>query len=215
MSKKYELVRLMDMLEISGEDGMKNFLSGFSCPMNDEITMFLEKNAVEFSKKKMSMTHFVVDSENRFQGYFALTHKVIRVPAGIFSKNQLRRLSRHARPEIPEPEISMQDISGMELNEEDKAPVFTMSAFLIGQFSANFSIPKEDRISGDDLMQVVLDKLKDVQQEIGGEVVFLECEDRPEVLEFYKRQKFIEFGIRVSDSEIDRGSAYPQLMRFV
>lgn len=43
MSKKYELVRLMDMLEISGEDGMKNFLSGFSCPMNDEITMFLEK----------------------------------------------------------------------------------------------------------------------------------------------------------------------------
>ena len=27
--------------------------------------------------------------------------------------------------------------------------------------------------------------------------------------------KFIEFGIRVSDSEIDRGSAYHQLMRFV
>lgn len=38
-------------------------------------------------------------------------------------------------------------------------------------------------------MEAVLTILKHVQREIGGGVVYLECEEKPELLNFYQNEK--------------------------
>lgn len=41
-----------------GEENLNAILSDFSCPINKEIENFVWHNAIEFAKKKMSITYF-------------------------------------------------------------------------------------------------------------------------------------------------------------
>lgn len=50
------------MLESVGEDELSSILSDFSCPKNPEIERFIHNNAIEFAKRKMSITHTVSGS---------------------------------------------------------------------------------------------------------------------------------------------------------
>lgn len=92
--KDYSVIQLMDIVDSAGEEETVNILSGFSCPLNQEIEHFLHKNALEFAKKKMSMTHLVLDEEGRFVGYFTLTHKPINVQEGVLSRTLSKRMQR-------------------------------------------------------------------------------------------------------------------------
>lgn len=196
--KDYSVIQLMDIVDSAGEEETVNILSGFSCPLNQEIEHFLRKNALEFAKKKMSMTHLVLDEEGRFVGYFTLTHKPINVQEGVLSRTLSKRMQRHAKLD---PLIS----------------AFSASAFLIAQFSKNYAIEKEHQISGDDLMELTLDTLKRAQRLIGGEVVFLECEENAKLMAFYQSatNRFRTYGERYSDSESDEGTKYLQMLRFL
>lgn len=189
--RDYSVVHLMDIVDSAGEEEIVNILSGFSCPLNQEIERFLHKNALEFAKRKMSMTHIVFDEDGRFVGFFTLTHKPINVQEGVLSKTLSKRMQRHAKFD---PSIS----------------AFSTSAFLIAQFSKNYSVEKEYQISGDELMELTLDTLKRAQRLIGGEVVFLECEEKQKLMDFYQSatNKFRIYGERYSDSETEIGRAH-------
>ncbi len=91
---------------------------------------------------------------------------------------------------------------------------YSVSAFLIAQFSKNYNIPENERISGADLMKLTLSLVEDIQQQIGGGVVFLECEDQPKLINFYAKEpnSFIPFWERYSESD---GVKYVQMMRFL
>ncbi len=147
----------------------------FSCEYgdglrNDEVETFLRKNAVEFSRRKMSITYLVMDEKPKLVGYFTLTHKPIAVCDDTLKSNaNKRRMQRHAKLD---PQLG----------------AYSVSAFLIAQFSKNYNIPADERISGTDLMDLLLSLIEDVQQQIGGGVVFLECEDHQELLNFYSRE---------------------------
>ena len=56
--KEYTVVNILDMLEAIGEENLSAILSDFSCPINKEIENFVWHNAIEFAKKKMSITYF-------------------------------------------------------------------------------------------------------------------------------------------------------------
>ena len=45
-------------MEANGEENLNAILSDFSCPINKEIENFVWNNAIEFAKKKMSITYF-------------------------------------------------------------------------------------------------------------------------------------------------------------
>lgn len=196
--RDYSVVQLMDLVDTAGEKETINILSGFSCPINQEIEHFLHKNALDFAKKKMSMTHLVLDEEGRFVGYFTLTHKPINVQESVLSKTVNKRLQRHAKYDAA-------------------ILAFSASAFLIAQFSKNYAIEKEHQISGDDLMELTLDTLKRAQRLIGGEVVFLECEEKEKLMDFYQSatNRFRTYGERYSDSDTDKGTKYLQMLRFL
>ena len=48
-------VNILDLADIIGEEEVQSILSDFSCEKNMEIEVFVRKNALDFSKKKMSV----------------------------------------------------------------------------------------------------------------------------------------------------------------
>jgi hypothetical protein len=69
-------------------------------------------------------------------------------------------------------------------------------------------------ISGNELMELTFEILKKVQHEAGGGIVYLECEDKPELLEFYQNEHngFMRFGERYS---VEDNKKYIQLFNFL
>jgi hypothetical protein len=59
-------------------------------------------------------------------------------------------------------------------------------------------------------MELAFEVLQDIQRRIGGGIVFLECEDNPNLLGFYQNHHFKVYGSRLSST----GITYLQLMRF-
>lgn len=125
-------------------------------------------------------------------GYFTLTHKSIIVGDENLSGTARKKLARYSR---------MDKASGN----------YMASAFLLAQFGKNYGIDGGNRISGAELMQLVTDILVHIQHQIGGGIVYLDCEDKPELVSFYTEQNFKRFDDRFS-SEDDQN--YIQFIRF-
>lgn len=190
----YTVINILDMLETVGEDELSSILSDFSCPRNPEIEHFIHNNAIEFAKRKMSITHLVFDGDARLIAYFTLTHKPSSVDGQVLSKTSRKKLEMHARM-------------------DESIQAYSVSAYLIAQFGKNYGVDGGHSISGDELMDMAFDVLERVQREIGGGVVFLECEDNPVLLKFYQNDhnRFRLFGERYSEREQVK---YLKLLRF-
>lgn len=151
--KEYTVANILDLLETIGEDKVSFALSEFSCPRNAEIEDFIHNNAIDFAKKKMSITHLVFDENGQIEAFFTLTHKPSAVGDGLLSKTSQKKLSRHAR-----------------LDTEIHA--YSISAFLIAQFGKNERAKGNEHISGNQLMDFAISVLQNVQRQVGGGVVF-------------------------------------------
>lgn len=90
---KYQVINILDMLESIGEDGVKEILSDFSCPLNSEIEHFVKADAIPFSKNRSSITHFVVDENAEIAAMFCLTHKAIEISCSGLSKTVQKKWS--------------------------------------------------------------------------------------------------------------------------
>ena len=188
------VINILDMLDSIGEDAVKEIISDFSCPLNNEIEYFLFNNAIDFAKRKMSVTYLVFDEINRLTGYFTLTHKTALVAQSSLSKTGQKKMSMHARLD--------ENLCG-----------YDVSAFLIAQFGKNYAVENGSSISGDSLMDEVFDVLTEAQHIVGGGVAFLECENNDKLLSFYQNDnnRFRLYGERKSEKE---GKVYLQLLRF-
>lgn len=140
----------------------------FSCPQNPQVEYFLQHHAIEFTKKDQSVTYLVFDiSDDSLAGYFSLAIKPISVLLANISKTTAKKLSRTS------------------ILDKD-AQSYVTSAYLIAQLGKNYSLPKEKQISGSVLLDLALDTVSNLQYSIGGVMEFLECEDNPFLLQFYK-----------------------------
>lgn len=189
----YAVINILDYMDVIGEDSLRTVLSEFSCPKNPEIEEFMRRNAIEFAKRKMSITYLLIDTEGRILGIFALAHKALQVMGKGLSKAVRKKIQRYAQI-------------------DDETGEFTLSAFLIGQFGKNYQYPEALPLSGIQLMDAAFGILEKVQHEIGGGVVYLECEEKPKLLEFYQSEKnrFRVFGERYSEKD---GVKYIQLLK--
>lgn len=190
---EYTAVNILDMVDAIGEEDVNRILSDFSCPKNDEIERFVRNNALDFAKRKMSITHLVMDTEGQIVAIFALTHKAVEIKSSALSSTAKKKVQRFAQ---------IDEQSGM----------FTVSAFLIAQFGKNYEI-ENNTYSGQRLMEAAFETLAKVQRDVGGGVVYLECEDKPQLLKFYENDnnRFRRFGERYSDTDKIK---YIQLLRF-
>ena len=89
----YAVVNILDYIELIGEESVVDVLSGFSCPKNKEIENFVRNNAVEFAKRKMSITYLLLDEYSRVLAIFAITHKAVQIWGKIFLLRKKKRYS--------------------------------------------------------------------------------------------------------------------------
>ena len=84
---------------------------------------------------------------------------------------------------------------------------------MIAQLGKNYTVEDGKAINGSELMDLTFRILENVQHDIGGGIVFLECEDKPKLLDFYQNEKngFIPFNERYSATDHTK---YIQLFSF-
>lgn len=95
---------------------------------------------------------------------------------------------------------------------------YTISAPLIGQLGKNYANGYDKLITGDELLKLALDKVREMQYIIGGKIVYLECEQKDKLIEFYESNGFVNFGCRTLDrDETDKlyGDSLVQMLRYM
>ena len=189
-----KLVNILDGLETLGEEAMRADLSSFVSAKNPEIEDFLREKAIEFAKRKISITYLITDvADGAILGYFTLTHKSVILNGEGLSRTFQKRLAMFSRLD--------RDTGN-----------YVVSAFLLAQLGKNYAIEENRRISGKAMMKLVNDVLLDVQRRIGGGVLYLDCEDTQKLKNFYKGENFKEFADRFS---LEDERKYIQFMRFL
>lgn len=194
-NQHYTLVSLSNMiLAFEGQESLLQVeLDEFSCSLNKDVEKFLKEKAVIFDKQGWSRTHLLYTSYKKQKvlvGYFTLANKSFMVKNDAhISKGLKRRIAKFGQ-----------------YNEDIKKYVVT--APLIGQLGKNDEYA--DLIKGDTLLKYACDEVRKVQEIIGGKFVYLECEDKECLREFYQSNGFVEFGCREleADEKDDLSGSY-------
>lgn len=135
-------------------------------------------------------------------GYFALANKYIRVSSrflGKASSSLRRRISKFAT-----------------FDKDLKA--YFLAAPLIAQLGKNYSNHYNELITGSELLDEACHKIQSLQLEIGGKFAYLECEDKPKLIDFYVENGFCEFDHRLLDrDEEDKldGAYLVQMLKYI
>jgi len=196
-----KLVHLNVLVDEIGEDAAKSYLSLYSCPSNPDVEGFLKHKAIEFAKQGLSQTHLVLmpyKGAPVLAGYFTLANKYITVSSKNLSSTLKRRVKK----------FSIYD---------NRIKAYCLSAPLIAQLGKNYSNGYNKLISGDDLLAIASDKVKSVQFDLGGRFAYVECEDKPALIEFYRRNSFYEFDSRHIDKDETEleGTRLIQLLKYM
>lgn len=198
----YIQINLAGLLDELGEDRTKSILSDFSCPLNKDVESFLTDKAIEFSKQGISATHLVFASlKNKpvLVGYFTLASKFIT----IYKKNISNRLRKRVR------KFAQDDVV---------LKRYIMSTPLIAQLGKNYKNGYDDLISGDELLKMACEKVRDIQANLGGRFVYLECEDKQRLIDFYDSNGFVNFGKRPLDKDeesVMNGNYLIQMLKYL
>lgn len=198
-------VNLQDLLnnDSLGESEARRVLSSFSCPLNPDVEHFVKHTAIEFSKQGISSTYLIMASyKNEYVlcGYFALANKVFCIAKdSLPNRNWKRRMAKFGQF-------------------DHTLQRYTISAPLIGQLGKNYANGYNELITGDELLKLALNKVKEMQYIVGGRIVYLECEQKEKLIDFYESNGFVNFGARTLDrDETDKlsGEALVQMLRFL
>lgn len=192
---------LGELLNELGEDKVRNILSEFSCPQNADIENFIKKKSIEFEYHGWSATQLIYASYKDVPvlvGYYSLANKTLLIDNQQISRSLRKRLNQFA---TYDPTIKKSFIS---------AP-------LIGQLGKNFYCKYNKLITGDELLGIALEDVKMSQTILGGKFVYLECEDKPNLIDFYSRNGFVEFDKRLLDKdETDISGEYlVQMLKYI
>ena len=178
-------INLRALINALGQDEAKKILASFSCPKNPDLQKFLHDKAIVFSTQGITQTHLVFCSyrdEPTLVAYYSLTYKTILVKRSSVSARTARRVARYGRYNTGN-------------------GCYEVPAPLIAQLGKNFTNNYNTLISGDLLLDFACRKVTMVQDEVGGRIVYLECEDIPKLTSFYDRNGFCNFGRRVLDRD--------------
>ena len=171
--RKLSVWRIDKFAKTVGEAVLSSTLSSFAVPLNSEVEDFIRKKALQATKLKSSISYLVIDEDLADAvGYFTLLVKPFTIQAASLSSKNRRLIARFAE-------------------ENTEAGDYTASVYLIAQIGKNYAIEEPLQISGGDLLNMALDKLRAAQDLVGGKLVLVEREaDRAKLLEFYNANGF-------------------------
>lgn len=186
MIVNYKIITLNDLVENQGEETVKKIIETFECFNNKDVDKFLKEKAIVFDRQNLSKTHLVFTSfqqELVLVGYYTIANKSLVIKNTSNQGKSDKKLSKNLKRRINK---------FAQLNKDTNQ--YVLSAPLIGQLGKNDRY--KTLISGDILLSYACDTVKRAQSLIGGKIVYLECEDKPCLLDFYYRNGFVNFGKR-------------------
>ena len=196
----YLQANLRDLIEARGEADIKAELSEFLCPLNPDVESFIRDKAILFARQGIASTHVVYASfrgEPVIAGYYALAIKTVTIKSTVLkSRIWKSRLSRFT-----------------EYHPELKSYIGAMP--LIGQLGKNYANDYNKLITGDDLLEIACQKVRSAQYMLSGKLVYLECEDKPELITFYERNGFTEFNRRKLDGDEQSNDGKDYLLQMI
>lgn len=190
---------LRDLLAELGEERTSEILSAFECPLNPDVQSFLREKAILFSRHGYASTYLVFASYQGnvvLIGYYALAMKAVVIKGSLLSSQWRGRLRRFAFYD-----------SGLKQ--------FTLSLPLIGQLGKNYARHYDRLISGDDLLGIACETVREIQLMSSGKMVYLECEDVLPLTSFYERNGFFRFANRNLDGDERDLSQTPYLVQMI
>ncbi len=203
----YIVIQLNNMARELGENRVKSILSTFSCPLNKDVEHFLRQpaHAIEMARQSIAQTHLVFASYQGAPvliGYFTLAMKDFIV--------ERRHISRKLADRVRKFSTRTSDPS--------QKDYYKITAPLIAQLGKNFSNRYNKLITGDELLKLAIDKVTMVQEAIGGKIVYLECEDKQPLVDFYTHNGFSVFSKRpldVDEKNIMLGDCLLQMLKYI
>lgn len=204
--KGYNLISLENMINEVGESTTKSILSDFSSPKNKDVEYFLHEKSFEFLKLGITKTFLLFSSYKDkpvLLGYFAICMKVAVVPQKALTAN-IRRKVFHFSSRNP--------------NNPRSKNNFELPIPLIAQLGKNYSVPKEVSITGDELLKMACDKVKEAQTITGGKFVYLECGEIDKLKTFYESNGFVCFAKRLrgkEETEMVNEKYYLQMIKYL
>ena len=190
---------LRDLLAELGEERTSEILSAFECPLNPDVQSFLREKTILFSKHGYASTYLVFASYQGsvvLIGYYALAMKAVVIKGSLLSSQWRGRLRRFA-------------FYDSDLKQ------FTLSLPLIGQLGKNYAHHYDRLISGDDLLGIACETVREIQLMSSGKMVYLECEDVLPLTSFYERNGFFRFANRNLDGDERDLSQTPYLVQMI
>ena len=182
-----------------GEEIAKRILSGYSCPLNRDVEDFLRNKAIEFTKQSLAATHLVFTSykgEAVLVGYYTLSNKPVSIRPCDLTASWRKRLSRFAKYE---PLLKR----------------YFLALPLIGQLGKNFTNGYDRLITGDELLKMACDAIQETQVILSGKMAYLECDDVPELVDFYTSNGFRAFAHRNRNHDEHDGGITPYLVQML
>lgn len=161
---------------------------GFPIPDGaHDVEVFLHQNAINFERSATATTYLVFDEETKILlGFFSLANKPLTLDKETFdslSNTQKKKLMQ----------------SGRELG----SGKYQVNSYLIGQLGKNYSTDAlKIGFTGDELLTLAYNKISEASKIIKAKYVWLECDDHPNLLNFYHRFGFKEVGDYVSDNHL-------------
>ena len=170
----FKLAPLADLIENLAEDRVNSILSSYSCPINAEIEDFLHNKAVDFSNASIARTYLLFTESNMaLAGFFTIAPKsfILRNISQL-SKTLARKLNKFS-----------------EHNEELSIQI--LNVFLVAQLGKNFTPECSKLITGAQLLNIAINRIAQIQRELGGKIVCVECEDKIKLVSFYEANGFV------------------------
>lgn len=171
---KYRTVKLFDLVYgegVSKEDVLA-ILADFSCPLNEDVEDFVRHKAYDFERVGMSRTYLVfAQDRDEFHlcGIYSLSPGVIDIDPSI-SKKKRKQVFGTTYPVGK-----------------------VLKTYLIGQLSKNFKDGNDRHISGELLLELAFERIRENNKVVPSTVIHIDCKDIPQLRSFYERFGFTYF----------------------
>lgn len=184
---EYVQINLLDMLETLGEDECSRILSSFVCPLNIDVEDFANDKAIEFAKQRIAITYLVFayqGDEAYFAGYYTIANKFISILGSVLSKTMQKKIRKFSQYDA-------------------HLQRYMISMPLIAQLGKNYAEYLPMNVMGSDLLDMALERVREVKHLIGGKTVYIECNNQSKLYEFYSEKGFIVFNERFKEKRKD------------
>lgn len=166
----YRTISLYDLINQKvGEKAIKEILSDFSCPLNEDVDYFIHYKAYDFERVGLARTYLVyalIDDKPILVAFYSLGQSNVVISEDL-SKNMKKKIFGTTYP--------------IEKN---------IKTLLIGQLSKNFYNGYNQYIAGDILMGLVFEKIKEIHLLFPSVVIHIDCRNDIHLKRFYEKMGF-------------------------